>query len=558
MVDLRLHLKSFRYPGSMPLFHSFEMIVSGGQSVAFVGPSGAGKSSIIQILAGLHPSPLGGLVQGDLFLDNRAVRTLSPSEQVRCFGYLSADPLLFLTGVAESVEDEIGWSLAGSSLSDLERRRRVEEALDRFHLGHLSKSQPGRLSGGEQQLVCLAAVWARQPMVLLLDEPTSKLDPANRRLIREAIQGMLEERRMVAVWSSSQLEEVRWCDRFFSLPNPESMSPVTERTLAQLYQENSAGSCLPKQQQLERELKVPLDFFDQDQNPEEFFNTWSPEQIKMVLGNLEASPPDVDTRSDSVAGPLTLERVSYSDASLDKPILASVDLKVHPGEWLGIMGPNGSGKTTLAKALRGLLEVSSGSVHLGHERVSRPSLAALARDLHYTFQDPEELFLGSSVREEFLISGEFLGFEESLAKERLLLSAELFDLEGSLEIHPRELSASKKTLLAIALGWYSDAPIQILDEPTARLDFEGLSTLEQALTTWRSEQRTVVLIDHQVDWLLKVCDRFLVMNNGTIAADLGKQELYRKKPDLPILAESTRWRLYRSMNTVLQLRKGQE
>lgn len=513
---MTLELESFHYPGEAPLFAVPDRLeLRPGKKVALLGGSGSGKSSLVTLLAGLHPTPLGGRPS---YPPGSAPLNLPSPDRL---GYLGSDPNLFLTGFCATVLEEVGWTLFGWGWEPERVKERVEQTLAELGLSELLWCDPARLSGGQQQMVALAAVWARRPAYLLLDEPASMLDPRARVRLQDTIARLADESAVGTLWSTCQLGEVAWCDELWLIEDG------VIRVLPSDWQPEPGGQLvLPWSVEWSRRWDRPApDWRDPRPN-----GTGELPEIRVAT---TAAPPAVEVKS-----------LGYRPPAAKRDLFQALSWAVPQGECMGLVGLNGAGKTTLARLLRGLLQPTAGSVRVAGRELTGQSLPALAQTVAYTFQDPASLFLRARVDAELMYSAELLGLPEDEARARTARALSTFALDQWADRHPRELPAAKTALLGVALSWLTFAPVQILDEPLALLDRPGRAVLEAALAAWRAEGTTVVLIGHDLDWLATVCTGFTVLHDGKVLAQGSGREVFgdpevRRKLGGPLLGSDS-------------------
>jgi len=187
-MSLALANVSYRYAGtSSTALERVSLEIEPGEVLGLVGPNDAGKSTLCLVAAGLAPGSIGGRLDGSVLLDGRDTRELKPYEAAQRCGILFQNPATQQSGTATTVFEEIAFGPRNLGLDLAEILQRVEEALAVLGIGGLVARDPHRLSGGEAQLVALASVVAMRPGALVLDEPTSQLDPAGTRLVGDAL-----------------------------------------------------------------------------------------------------------------------------------------------------------------------------------------------------------------------------------------------------------------------------------------------------------------------------------------------------------------------------------
>ena len=178
----------YRYAGAAaPTLEDIDLAIGPGEVVGVVGANESGKSTLCLVAAGLAPGVIGGTLQGTVAIDGVDLAALKPHEHAQRAGLLFQNPATQLSGTSRSVWEEVAFGPRNLGLSLGEIVRRVDAALAAMGIETLAARDPGRLSGGQAQLVALASVIALQPASLVLDEPTSQLDPFGTRLVGDAI-----------------------------------------------------------------------------------------------------------------------------------------------------------------------------------------------------------------------------------------------------------------------------------------------------------------------------------------------------------------------------------
>jgi energy-coupling factor transport system ATP-binding protein len=187
-VSLELVAVSYRYAGTTRLaLESIDLAIQPGEVVGLVGPNEAGKSTLALVASGLAPATVGGRLEGVVRIDGVVTIDAAPHELARRCGVLFQAPATQLSGTTRTVWEEVAFAPRNLGLPLAEIVERVTSALETLGIGDLGPRPPGRLSGGQSQLVALASVLAMRPPYLILDEPTSELDPGGSRLVADAL-----------------------------------------------------------------------------------------------------------------------------------------------------------------------------------------------------------------------------------------------------------------------------------------------------------------------------------------------------------------------------------
>ncbi|MEI7771466.1 MAG: ABC transporter ATP-binding protein, partial [Chloroflexales bacterium] len=198
---------SYRYPGAAAAaIHDLTLSIAEGEFLLVCGPSGAGKSSFLRLLNGLVPHFYGGRFSGGVRLWGRDTLQHQPRDMADLVGFVFQDPESQF--VVDVVEDEIVFGMENLGLPQTIMRRRAEEVLDQLGISHLRRQRVSALSGGEKQRVAIAAVLAAQPRALVLDEPTSQLDPHGAEEVLTALQKLNADLGLTIILCEHRLERV--------------------------------------------------------------------------------------------------------------------------------------------------------------------------------------------------------------------------------------------------------------------------------------------------------------------------------------------------------------
>lgn len=205
--------------------------------------------------------------------------------------------------------------------------------------------------------------------------------------------------------------------------------------------------------------------------------------------------------------------------------LKGISLEIYDGEFLAVMGPNGAGKTTLVKHFNGLLKPTVGEVFVDGKNTKKVSVAELARDVGFVFQNPDHQLFCETVREEITFALKNFGVEEETIEKRVEWALHLLGLEEYDETSPFMLSGGerKRVALASVLAW--DPKTIILDEPTIGQDYKQKERLRQFIVQLNAQGKTVVIVTHDVEFVAECNPRVVLMAEGLIVADGRAQEI---------------------------------
>jgi energy-coupling factor transport system ATP-binding protein len=199
--------------------------------------------------------------------------------------------------------------------------------------------------------------------------------------------------------------------------------------------------------------------------------------------------------------------------------LKGVSLRIEDGEFVAIMGQNGAGKTTLVKHFNGLLKPSQGKVLVDEQDTTKTSVAKLARNVGFVFQNPDHQLFSETVEEEIAFALKNFGFKEDVIEKRITWALNLLGLAQYRKTSPFMLSGGERKRVALAsiLAW--DPKILILDEPTIGQDYEQKEKLRQFILQMKTQKKTIVIVSHDVEFVAECNPRVLLMRDGVVIAD---------------------------------------
>jgi len=460
-----------------------------------VGPSGSGKSTLARALAGLVPRDVAGEWRGSLRVGDLDVSTAEPAEVAARVGILFQDPASQL--VMDRAADDVAFGLENRAWTLEAMRTRVPAALGAVGLGGFGRRRGTRLSGGEQQRLALAGVEAPGPAVLVLDEPTSNLDPAGAAALFDRLARLRADRRTTIVLVEHRAD-LAWPLADLVLALDGAGVPIALETPARMVSRHG--------KRLAREgIWLPDD--------------WSAEpaaragQMPVSIGPVTVGPVATPARSHLVE--VHHARFAYFRGA--EPAVRDVDLGIRAGERVALVGPNGSGKSTLLRLIGGLLRPTAGSIVVSGADPRRLPAPLLSRLAGFVFQDPELGFLADTVAEEIglgLDPARVTGAAGLL--ERLGMPLEQFG-----ERSPYRLSGGEQRRLSVATALLRRPRVLLLDEPTFGQDRRGWEVLAAIVGELVEEGTAVVAATHDERFATRVARRRLEMADGWVIADDG-------------------------------------
>jgi energy-coupling factor transporter ATP-binding protein EcfA2 len=517
---LRVEGVHWRYEGAQEeTLRGVDLAVERGEFLAIMGRTGAGKSTLCRCLNGLIPRRARGLMTGRVWVGDMDTQVADFYALTGRVGMVFQDPETQFIMMA--VEDEIALGLENRGWGPAEIRRRILAAMEEvgLNLTYLGKA-PTDLSGGEKQRVAIAMILALEPEVVVLDEPTSDLDPVGRRAVFEVLRRLRLERETTVVLVSHESEEVARC--------ADRVAVLEEGRLASI---GSTGEVLQRVERL-REMGV------HPPQVTELFHALGERELPLTVeevgGERWLSPNFGREEGGQRRGERESEVVveglhhTYPDGTV---ALRGVSLTVHEGDYLAVVGSNGSGKTTLVKHFNGLLRPSAGRVLIGGLDTRRASTSVLARRMGYCFQNPDHQLFCQTVAEEVAFGPRNLGLDEATVQERVTSVLETVGLAGYRDEHPFFLGKGQRQRLAAAAALAVQPAVMVVDEPTTGQDREMSQEIIGLLDRLNQAGHTVVVITHDMRLVAEHCQRVVVMAGGQILTEGPPRQVFAQ-PDL--------------------------
>ncbi len=506
---IQLSHVTYTYPDQItPALADFSTTIQPGEFVLVVGPSGAGKSTFLRSLNGLVPHFYGGRWAGRAEVFGRDPVALAPRGMADLVGFVFQDPEAQF--VVDTVEDELAFAMENFALPPTTMRKRVEEVLDQMGIAGLRTRRISTLSGGEKQRVAIASVLALQPEVLVLDEPTSQLDPQAAEEVLLAVRHLNEDLGLTVILSEHRLERViQYADRVLFLPALAAL-PMSDapRAVAALLPQ------VPPLIELGRTLgwqPLPLTIKEGRGFARRLTDRLGPGSRGTEVTAEAVLPPPLRPS----APLLSVRNLHY--AYDGRAALRGVNLEVMPGEFIVLMGRNGSGKSTLLKQIVGLLKPGEGQVTVNGLDTRKVDVDAIIQTVGYVPQHPGSLLFSDTLAAElaFTRKGHRLPPDPDTDR-RLLDRLGLGALAGR---NPRDLSGGEQQRAALASILAGDPQIILLDEPTRGLDYAQKRSLADLLLALKAEGRTIIMATHDVELAAACADRVALMAEGQIIVD---------------------------------------
>ena len=528
-MDYSIVLENVGYTYSQdlePALKNINLRVAEAERVMVTGPSGSGKTTLCRCLNGLIPHYFRGKLEGKVTIsgvDSRSSTIAALSHKV---GLLFQDPSSQL--VCPTVTEEVAFGPENYGVPPPEIRSRVQDSLRSVRLERYGDRNPHSLSGGEQQSCSLAAVMAMRPEIYVLDEPTSNLDPIGSSQVLNLLANMSRQGSATMLIVEHKMEELLpMVDRLIVMNHGEIVLEGKPRDLMDDIEAiEKIGLNLPQVSLLASRLKArhPSLARSSPITLEEAVDTFSKllEPGKSIREQLSSQRAETADAVISVRG---LTHV-YPDGT---SALNGMDLDIHRGEFVALLGQNGSGKTTLVKHFNGLLRPTAGTVNVFGMDGATTSIPELSKKVGYCFQNPDHQICCETVQKELEFGPTNLKVPAEIVQRRVSEVAKAVGLESVLSKNPFSLSKGERQRVTVASLLTMECEVLIVDEPTTGQDYKMSHEMMDFYKKLNEEDgRTIVVITHDMKISAEYAHRVIVLKDGRVLIDGPTRDVFAR------------------------------
>jgi len=502
-----------------PALKNVSFSVGPGEYVVIMGRTGAGKTSLTRCFTGAIPHFFSGRFSGKAYLFGRDLSQTGPAENADLVGAVFQDFESQLFSTNMELEAAFGAENLGMPRDKL--LKAVESSLKAVGLAGFGNRNPTTLSGGEKQRLAIASILAMNPPLMILDEPSTDLDPVGKREIFDALATIKREDRPV-ILVEHEIEAARRADRIVLMRDGEI---IREGAPLEIFRD--------PQLLLDHGIR-PLDGVKLlcALGDSESYDPYGPplsveEQVDRLkqIGKIpssekhEALEEADESRAASYGDVIYDLRNLHHSYGSGGDALNGVSLTIRKGEFIAVLGQNGSGKTTLAKHLNGLLAPTKGEALFKGKPVTARPLSTVAREVGFVFQDPDHQIFSSTVGDEVAFAPRNFGLPEDEIALRIKKAMEFTSLEGYEDKDPFHLTKGERQRVAVAGMLAGEPEVLILDEPTTGLDRDEQVRIMELLKRLNSEGHTIIIITHTVWVAAEYAHRTVLLASGKVIAD---------------------------------------
>jgi energy-coupling factor transport system ATP-binding protein len=497
-----------------------------GEMVVLMGHTGAGKSTFSRCLNRLIPHFHKGDYSGQIRILENSITDKRVHDLVGQIGLVFQDfeSQLFST----NVELEVAFGPENLCLPREEIKERIDEALELVRLKGFERREPASLSGGEKQRLAIASILAIRPKIVIMDEPTTDLDPQGKLEIF-SVAKLLKSEGYTILFIEQETEAVREADK------------IVIMDAGKIVTEGKPYDILKDSQLLEnhgiRPPQIAKLFTDINE-------TTLPLTMEDAVGVFEQREWKIsDEKYTALLKKDEQHQIGYGKKIIEVKdleyiypgnikALDTISMEIREGEFLAIIGQNGSGKTTLVKHFNGLLKPSRGEVKVADEDTKGKQVWELGKIVGYVFQNPDHQIFADTVEEEVAFGPRNFG----ISRENLSLFVENalkeVGLEGYERCDPFSLTKGERQRVAIASTLAARPRILILDEPTTGLDYREQKFIMELLENLNRKGHTIIIITHSLWVVAEYAKRVLVLHRGKILLDDQTRKVFSQEEKL--------------------------
>lgn len=507
---------TFSYPNKENFaLQNVNLSINSGDFVVVCGQSGSGKTTLLRMLK-KEIAPYGEK-QGAVFYKGEDVEKLDDKISAQKIGFVFQKPDQQI--VTDKVWHELAFGLESLGYDSDYIRLRVGEMANYFGITSLFRKKTTELSGGQKQLMNLASVMAMSPDVIILDEPTSQLDPITANDFITTLKKINDELGLTVIIIEHRLQEVfPIADKVAVMEDGKVICYDTPRNVCEKLSNHPMSQGFPSAVRIWQKSgskgECPLTV----KEGRNFINLNFSER-KLPLRNTIPNTEDI----------ITLKDVFFRYEKGGNDILSGTNLSIKKGEHFCILGGNGSGKTTTLKILAGLLKPYRGKVIIDNNKMTKKTTADFNRlGVAMLPQNPESVFLKSRVIDDYTELCKIKGIEKSAYEDKINSVAEKLGIKDLLENHPYDLSGGEIQKCALGKVLISEPKILLLDEPTKGVDAYSKIALSKILQEIKSGGVTIITVTHDVEFASIVADRCGLFFDGEVLSSLVPQEFFSK------------------------------
>ena len=529
MEILRVDGLKFSYPNQLKkALNNINFSIDEGDFVLICGESGCGKSTLLRHLKPeLSPH---GQVSGDIYYYSQKINDYSSKQLASEIGYVLQNPDSQI--VTDKVWHELAFGLENMGLDTQSIRLRVAEMASFFGIQGWFRKNVNDLSGGQKQLLNLASIMAMQPKILILDEPTSQLDPIAAKDFIDTLVRINKELSTTIIMTEHNLEDIySVCDKVIVMEDGKVICNDTNYKVADILsrdKNHKMVKSLPTPSKIYNQLNGYIEGASKSPLTVKDCRQWlndSMDEVTITKLDDTETEINIDEKDREIA--IELKDVYFQYNKISEPTIRDLSFKVYKGEIYSILGGNGTGKSTTLSLVARQRKPQRGKIFINNIEMKKYNNKSLyENNLALLPQNPQSLFVFETVREDLEEVLILQNKDREYIDKEVKRVSKLLDIEHLLEHHPYDLSGGELQRAGMAKVMLLNPKIILLDEPTKGLDAYCKEEIGKMLLKLRDTGVTIVVVSHDIEFSARYSDRCAMFFDGSIVSEGTPKEFF--------------------------------
>ena len=529
MEILRVDGLKFSYPNQLKkALNNINFSIDEGDFVLICGESGCGKSTLLRHLKPeLSPH---GQVSGDIYYYSQKINDYSSKQLASEIGYVLQNPDSQI--VTDKVWHELAFGLENMGLDTQTIRLRVAEMASFFGIQGWFRKNVNDLSGGQKQLLNLASIMAMQPKILILDEPTSQLDPIAAKDFIDTLVRINKELSTTIIMTEHNLEDIySVCDKVIVMEDGKVICNDTNYKVVDILsrdKNHKMVKSLPTPSKIYNQLNGYIEGASKSPLTVKDCRQWlndSMDEVTITKLDDTETEINIDEKDREIA--IELKDVYFQYNKISEPTIRDLSFKVYKGEIYSILGGNGTGKSTTLSLVARQRKPQRGKIFINNIEMKKYNNKSLyENNLALLPQNPQSLFVFETVREDLEEVLILQNKDREYIDKEVKRVSKLLDIEHLLEHHPYDLSGGELQKAGMAKVMLLNPKIILLDEPTKGLDAYCKEEIGKMLMKLRDMGVTIVVVSHDIEFSARYSDRCAMFFDGSIVSEGTPREFF--------------------------------
>ena len=519
----------FSYPNQLKkALNNINFSIDEGDFVLICGESGCGKSTLLRHLKPeLSPH---GQVSGDIYYYSQKINDYSSKQLASEIGYVLQNPDSQI--VTDKVWHELAFGLENMGLDTQSIRLRVAEMASFFGIQGWFRKNVNDLSGGQKQLLNLASIMAMQPKILILDEPTSQLDPIAAKDFIDTLVRINKELSTTIIMTEHNLEDIySVCDKVIVMEDGKVICNDTNYKVVDILsrdKNHKMVKSLPTPSKIYNQLNGYIEGASKSPLTVKDCRQWLNDSMdEVTIKKLDDSETEINISKKDREIAIELKDVYFQYNKISEPTIRDLSFKVYKGEIYSILGGNGTGKSTTLSLVARQRKPQRGKIFINNIEMKKYNNKSLyENNLALLPQNPQSLFVFETVKEDLEEVLILKNKDRKYIDKEVKRVSKLLDIEHLLEHHPYDLSGGELQRAGMAKVMLLNPKIILLDEPTKGLDAYCKEKIGKMLMKLRDMGVTIVVVSHDIEFSARYSDRCAMFFDGSIVSEGTPREFF--------------------------------